>query len=94
MKDQRTIQEKFDAFNEENPIVYSLFKQQALKAINKGKTKISAKALIEFIRWEIQFQVTAEDFKINNSFTSRFARKFVEDFEYHKDVFEFRTLSA
>ena len=94
MKDQRTIQEKFDTFNKENPIVYSLFKQQALKAINKGRKKISAKQLIEFIRWNIQFQVTKEDFKINNSFTSRYARKFVEEFEDHKDVFEFRTLTS
>ena len=90
----KTIQEKFEEFDKENPIVYSLFKQQVLKAISKRKTKISAKTVLGFIRWEIQFQTTGDVYKINDSFTSRYARKFTEEFDKYKDIFYFRKLRS
>ena len=90
----KSIQEKFEEFDKENPLVYSLFKQQVLKAIAKGKKKISAKTVLGFIRWQIQFQTTCDVYKINDAFTSRYARKFIEEFEEHKEIFHFRNLRS
>jgi len=90
----KSIQEKFEEFDKENPKVYSIFKQQVLKAISKGKKKISAKTVLGFIRWEIQFQTTGDIFKINDCFTSRYARKFTAEFTQYKDIFHFRNLRS
>ncbi|MEK0369760.1 MAG: hypothetical protein QQN55_01195 [Nitrosopumilus sp.] len=89
-----SIQEKFEQFNKENPLVYSLFKQQVLKAISKGKKKISAKTVLGFIRWETQFHTTGDEYKINDAFTSRYARKFNSDFPEHNEIFHLRNLRS
>lgn len=89
-----SIQEKFNKFDEENPIVYSLFKKQVFRAISKRKSKVSAKTILGFIRWEVQLQTTGDVYKINDVFTSRYARKFSEEFEQYKDIFNFRTLRS
>ena len=89
-----SIQEKFDKFDKENPTVYVLFLQQVLKAISKGKNKISEKSVLGFIRWEIQFQTTGDTYKINDIYTSRYARKFVENHPEYKNVFNFRNLRS
>ena len=89
-----TIQEKFEQFHNTNPMVFSLFKLQVQKAISKGKKKLSAKTILGYIRWEIALQTSGDDFKINDAFTSRYARKYVSQFPEHKDIFEFRSLRS
>ncbi len=87
-----SIRDGFKLFNEANPHIYNAFEAQALKAINKGRKKISAKLIINWIRWNVYLKSTDQDFKINDAFQSYYAREFVRRNPEHIDVFNFRKL--
>lgn len=102
----RTIQSDFDRFHELNPIVYNHFERLALEAIKKGKSKISSKMIVNVIRWQV---FIAEDdldkasvairnkpklLKINDAFTSRYARLFIQHHPEYKDYFETREIRS
>jgi hypothetical protein len=87
-----TIREAFDKFNAANPHIYVAFEAQALRAIAKGREKISAKLIINWIRWHEFLESNDLNFKINDAFQSYYARHFVEKNPQHADVFEFRKL--
>lgn len=87
-----TIREGFMKFHKENPYVYKAFEKQALKAISNGRTKISAKLIINWIRWNEFLETNDTNFKINDAFHSYYARLFVEKNPSLKDCFEFRKL--
>ena len=87
-----SIREGFEKFNKNNPHIYREFESQALKAINKGRDKISAKLIINYIRWNEYLRSSDQDFKINDAFQAYFAREFVKRHSEHKEVFNFRKL--
>ena len=87
-----TIREGFLAFNSKNPHIFLEFEKQALRAIKKGRKKISAKLIINWIRWNEQLKTTDVDFKINDAFQSYYARAFVEKYPEHSERFNFRKL--
>ena len=60
----KTIRQGFNEFHEENPQVYKSFEEQALKAIEKGRKKLSAKLIINWIRWNEVLRTSDENFKI------------------------------
>lgn len=88
----RTIRQGFIKFNAENPHIFKAFEEQALKAIANGRTKISAKLIINWIRWNKVFESTGEDFKINDAYQSYYARYFIEKHPQHSKVFDRRKL--
>mgnify|MGYP003642044345 FL=1 len=88
----KTIREGFNEFNKENPHVYDAFEEQAIKAINKGRKKISSKLIINWIRWNEYLNSTDKNFKINDAYQSYYARHFVELNPHHLDAFNFRKL--
>lgn len=85
-----TIEEGFLKFHKENPKVYEAFKVQALKAINLGRKKLSAKLIINVIRWNVFLETSDENFKINDAFQSYYARLFANEHPQYKECFEFR----
>lgn len=87
-----TIEAEFDAFDKANPQVYQAFVRFAHEAIAAGMTALSSKFIIERVRWESMMSTTGMPFKINNNFTSRYARKFGHDFPAHADKFRNREL--
>ena len=87
-----SIRDGFDKFNAENPHIFKAFEQQALRAIAKGRTKISSKLIINWIRWHEFLESSDKNFKINDAFGSYYSRHFIEKHPQHKDVFEFRKL--
>ena len=99
-----TIQDAFNKYHAENPHVYEQFKRLALSAINKGKSKISFKMILNVVRWEVFIQTSEPTlfdldgkmtkFKINDAYSSRYARLFVDEFPQHIDKVEFRELRA
>ena len=89
---KRTIREGFNDFNKKNPHVYEHFEKQALKAIEKGRTKISAKLIINWIRWNEFLRSTDKSFKINDAYQSYYARYFIDKHPEHAGVFELRKL--
>lgn len=91
--DEKTLIERFTVFNEENPQIYAAFSMEALKAIKMGKNKISAKLIIEHIRWNTFLTSNDDHFKINNNYVSYYARLFVKKNPMFSDVFNFRKLN-
>lgn len=89
----QTIETAFLKFDATNPKVYMFFSEQCFRAIRLNKSKISSKQILGYIRWEVSLITESEDgFKINDAFTSRYARKFATEFPEHEDLFDFREL--
>jgi hypothetical protein len=88
------IQASFEAFHQANPHVYRLIKKQIIRAIKKGKTKISIRHIASYLVWEMYIETTDEnhDFKLNNNYTSRYSRLFAEEFPKHAGLFNYRSL--
>lgn len=88
----RSIRDGFLEFNSDNPHVFEAFERQALRAIEKGRTKISSKLIINWIRWHEFLESSDLNFKINDAYQSYYARYFIEKYPQHASVFEFRRL--
>lgn len=94
-KFDRSIQEAFEAFDREHPEVYARFRNLAADLLNKGHARYSADALLHVIRWHYALQgPRPEDFKINNNFSSRYARKLASEDERFAEFFETRVLKS
>ena len=88
----QSIREGFNKFNAENPHVFKSFEEQALKAINNGRTKISSDLIINYIRWNQFLESTDKSFKINNTYSAYLARFFIEKYPQYSHLFNFRKL--
>ena len=88
----QSIREGFNDFHAANPHIFAEFESQALKAIAKGRTKISAKLIINWIRWNEFLRSSDQHFKINDAFQSYYARAFAEKYPQYAHYFEFRKL--
>jgi hypothetical protein len=88
------IQAEFEKFDGQYPDVYALFVKFAEQMWDAGRRKGSSKSIVERIRWEhmTTSQGGNEDFKINNNFTSRYARKLIREQPKFADFFETRSL--
>lgn len=96
---QRTIEERFDAFHRTNPDVYELMVRFAVEAARAGWTRYGVKSLYERVRWHQRVDCKdSRDFKLNNDFTSRYARLLNSDPRIQEvcgaDFFETRQLKA
>lgn len=82
--------DKFCAYHEENPQIYEGFKKLALKAIAlQNRQRFGAKALFEILRWNTAI-IGNDEFKLNNNYTSFYARLFEKEFPQHVGFFEKR----
>ena len=90
-----TIQEDFEKFHNDNPGVYKEFENQVFQAKSKGKKKISSKTVIGFIRWEYFLRTESKDeFKINDAYTSRYARLYLSKHPQDQEIFNLRNLRS
>ena len=90
-----SIQERFMEFHQANPQVYIHLKEFALVAKYKGGFKqYSIKSLYERLRWEISMELHTKDWKLNNDFTSRYARLLMDQEPELKGFFRVRELEA
>lgn len=82
---------EFKKFDEDNPRVWSLFVCFAEEAILRGRNRLSTKLIIERIRWELYIETNSQDeFRINNNHTAYYARKWIEEYPLHSELFETR----
>lgn len=88
----KTIREGFEEFNKENPHVFRAFEQQALKAIEKGREKISGKLIINWIRWNEKLETNDQNFKINDAFQAYYVRAFITKYPEYYYAFNLRKL--
>ena len=88
----KSIADAFDEFDRQNPRVYEAFKQQVIKAARKKIKRVSSKAIINWLRWEMFLVTNDQNFKINDAFTPYFSRKFIKEYPGSEEMFEFRKL--
>jgi len=89
-----SIEERFRAFHRANPAVYGELVRLARRAKAAGKKRVGMKQLFEIIRWNHEVETRGEDLKLNNSYSSRYARLIERQEGDLKGLFETRTLKA
>lgn len=88
------INEAFWAFHEANPEVYNLFDRFTRELIGARYPHGSAKLIFERIRWETMVLTRGSGpVKLNNNFTSRYARLWEHRNPQHKGFFRQRALN-
>lgn len=95
-KTPRTLQEKFERFDELNPWVYRQLVRMTLDLVERGRRRIGIGMLFEVMRWN-WFMTTTDpdsDFKLNNNYRSRYARKLMDEYPELDGIFEVRELKA
>ena len=90
----QSIQAQFLSFHAKNPQVYAKLVSLCREAKVKGKKKIGIKMLWEVMRWMLWLGTTDEEFKLNNNYTSRYARLLMRQEKDLADIFEIRQLKA
>ena len=92
-----SIEVAFWNFHTNHPEVYEGLVRLAYQAINAGRERIGIKMLFEVLRWEwiiTGLPDASEEFKLNNNYTSRYARLIMESEPLLAGVFEIRRLTA
>jgi len=70
----RGLVEQFKSFHYQNPHVYEGLKRLALKMRETGRKSYGIGGLFEVLRWDRALKTTDEEFKLNNSYRSFYAR--------------------
>jgi len=71
------------------------FRSIALDLWRRGVTHYGAKAIVEVVRYHRILQgVDADGFRINNDYTSRLARRAIEDCPELSEFFELRQIKS
>ena len=82
------IQVAFLKFHRDNPHVYRMLVKFARQVKDSGRRKYGIKSLFERLRWHLDFETKSDtDFKLNNNYTSRYARLLMETETDHKKLF-------
>jgi len=92
--DYATIQEKFEAFHAANPHVFDAIVGLAFEARSMGVQSYGMKGIFEELRWRYAMQTRGDVFKLNNIFTSRYARLVMDTVPELDGFFEVRELKA
>lgn len=94
-RENLTIQERFEEFHRLNPWVYRELLNLIEEWIAFGDEKIGIKALCEELRWHVKRKTEGrESFKINNNYTSRYARLIMDNVKALDGIFFVRELKA
>ena len=88
----QTMKDRFKKFHSENPHVYEEFKRLAFKMKATGRTKYSATAIVNVLRWETDLKTKGDVFQINNDFISIYVRLIIWRYPEMVDFFELREM--
>lgn len=88
-----TLAERFDAFHAQNPHVADVLEALADTWL-LIHDRVGMKALVERARWETGVQSHGEAWRINNSYTSLYARLLISRRPEWAEAFELRELRA
>jgi len=91
-----SIEEAFGLFHAENPWVYVHLVKLARDLKQRGHRKIGIAMLFEVLRWSYLMSTSdpTSDFKLNNNYRSRYARKIMAEHPDLDGIFETRGLKA
>lgn len=89
-----SIEKDFLEFHAANPLVYQRLVELTRQwTRRRGSRKVGMKMLFEVLRWEVAMKTTG-DFKLNNNYTSYYARLIMERNPDLDGLFETRALQA
>ena len=75
-----TLDAQFEEFHKNNPEVYEELVRLARQMKARGHKQIGIKMLWEVLRWERAMKTTDQtEWKLNNNYTSRYARLIMEN---------------
>lgn len=91
-----SIEANFDLFHQANPFVYRSLVKLARDLHRRGHRKVGMKMLFEVLRWQWSMATAdpASEFKLNNNYTSRYARLIMDNEPDLAGIFEVRKLTA
>lgn len=91
-----TIDERFTAFHQANPWVYTALVRLARSMHDRGHSRVGVGMLFEVLRWNWSLHTidASSDWKLNNDYRSRYARLIAAQEPDLADVFELRKLTA
>lgn len=92
-----SIQMRFEAFHRNNPQVYTILVRLARRGRGAGRNRLGMKMLFEVVRWEwiiAGLPDDSEEFKLNNNYTSRYARLIMEQEGDLTGIFDTRGLRS
>ena len=76
----------FKNYHAENPQIYVEFKRIAFQLINRGYVRLGAKQIFEVIRYHTMIE-TNDKYRVNNNYTSDYARLFENDHPIYAGYF-------
>lgn len=92
---QQRIADRFAEFHEANPAVYEELVVLARRARARGHQRIGIELLFAIIRWNRMMETTdASGFKLNDHYTSRYARLIMQQEPDLDGLFATRALKA
>jgi hypothetical protein len=90
-----SIQERFESFDAAHPEVYGYLLSLCFDLRRRGWQHYGIKSLWERTRWHFQVEKDlGEEFKLNNNYHSRYARKIIAQYPEFEGFFELRELRA
>lgn len=85
----------FAIFHKKYPQVFEELVRLARLTLDRGFTHYSIKTLYELARWHFQMKTGPdEEFKLNNNYHSRYARRIIAQFPEFSGFFELRELKG
>ena len=87
-----SIQAAFLRFHAAHPEVFSKFREYAEELYQRGHRRYSADMILGRIRWHFQIEKGDRDWKVNDHFTSRYARLLMSTYGKFAGFFELRRL--
>lgn len=91
--EQDEIQTAFLKFHKAHPHVYEMLVKLARQVKESGRKRYGIECLFSRLRWHYDFEVRSEEeFKLNNNYTSRYARLLMKQEEDLAGVFSVREL--
>ena len=83
----------FQKYHEENKHIYEEFKKLAKMLISRNYKRIGAKQIFEYIRFQTMI-IGNDGWKLNNSYTSDYARLFGEEYPHWSGYFQKRVCKS
>lgn len=83
----------FQNYHKQNPQIWEAFQKYAFE-MTKVIEQYGAKSIMERVRWQHHIENPGRPFKVNNDFTSLYARLFIYHYPQFENFFEFRTLTG
>ncbi|WP_180685932.1 hypothetical protein [Streptomyces gossypiisoli] len=87
-----TIQAQFEAFHQLNPWVLRALERLTADYLKRGAKRVGIGMLFEVLRWRYTLATEGDDFRLNNSYRSRYVRLLIERHPEWRSAFEVRAL--